>query len=116
MDEAKLTKTDSQIRYSLIRFEVEDTGIGMTPDDMRKIFEAFEQVGDIEKQSQGTGLGLAITKQLVDLMGGELYVRSEFGQGTTFWFEVMLPITEIHEETLRYDISQTIIGYQGKPR
>jgi len=107
--------TDFPRPQSLIRFEVEDTGVGISPEELEKIFEAFEQVGDVKKQAEGTGLGLAITKQLVELMGGELQVRSEFGQGTTFWFELMLPITEIKETNLDSETTEQIIGYDGPP-
>jgi len=77
-----------------IRFEVQDTGIGMTPAQTEIIFHPFEQVGDKEKHLEGTGLGLSITNKLVKLMGGELKVSSVFGKGSTFWFEITLPLQE----------------------
>ncbi len=81
--------------HSLLRFEVEDTGIGITPDQLEKIFQPFEQVGETSRRSEGTGLGLAISRQLVQLMGGDLFVESKLGQGSRFWFEIALPVTEI---------------------
>ncbi len=81
------------------RFEVIDTGIGMNPQQLDKIFQAFEQVGDKKRQEEGTGLGLAISKQLVELMGGQLQVLSEIGKGSTFWFEVILPIVKIDSDS-----------------
>jgi len=77
-----------------IRFEVQDTGIGMTPEQTKIIFQPFEQVGDKKKHLEGTGLGLSITNSLVNLMGGELKVSSVFGKGSAFWFEITLPILE----------------------
>jgi len=98
----------------MCRFEVEDTGVGLTEEQAEKIFEAFEQVGDIKKRAEGTGLGLAITKQLVELMGGDLQVKSKVGQGTLFWFDVTLPVFEKAEVPLVVEDNRTIIGYQGK--
>ncbi len=100
-----------------IRFEVIDTGVGMTPEQLTKIFDPFEQVGDMQKRAEGTGLGLAISRQLVQLMRGELWVKSEYGQGSTFGFDLPLEIVEVDEasssmQTLRTDIS----GYQGEKR
>jgi signal transduction histidine kinase len=74
-------------------FEVSDTGIGMTPDQTERIFEEFEQAEPTTARAfGGSGLGLAICKKLATLMGGDITVRSEFGNGTTF--VVRLPIRE----------------------
>lgn len=74
-----------------VRFEVEDTGIGIPPDRVRTVFEPFRQVDDTKsRRYAGTGLGLAICVALVDRMSGELGVHSVEGQGSTFWFELPL--------------------------
>ncbi|HVY70831.1 MAG TPA: response regulator, partial [Verrucomicrobiae bacterium] len=81
-------ETDSHVR---LRFEVRDTGVGISPATLEKLFQPFQQTEDLAmRRFGGAGLGLVISRQLVELMRGDLGAESEPGRGSTFWFTVHL--------------------------
>lgn len=102
-------------RNGKIRFQVEDTGVGMAPEQLEEIFQPFKQVGDHNRKIEGTGLGLAISRQLVDLMGGEIKVKSTLGKGSIFYFDLDLPEVTEWASATKFDL-QTIVGFKGSKR
>ncbi len=105
--------TNSQEALTTIRFKIEDTGIGMSPEQMERIFLPFEQVGNPLNKAQGTGLGLAITQKLVQMMGSKLEVSSQLGIGTVFWFDLHLKETTAVSKPITPNTG--IIGFKGQP-
>jgi signal transduction histidine kinase len=77
-----------------ILVQIEDTGLGMSKENLEHMFEKFYRVADTEGYTQGTGLGLAIAKRIVEGHGGEIGVESEVGVGTTFWYTLPVPQPE----------------------
>ena len=87
--------TESTEHGHRFRFEVSDTGIGISEADSAQLFGAFTQADrSTSRKYGGSGLGLAISKRLVEAMGGTIGVRRNIGRGSTFWFEVELPESE----------------------
>ena len=89
---------NSSLRREL-RFEVIDTGVGISPKDLEKIFQPFEQVSNCEQKVNGTGLGLSISREIVAQMGGELKVDSKLGIGSIFWFDISFSGGNVFSET-----------------
>jgi len=87
-----LPSADAPPGHVRLRFEVQDTGVGIAEDQAVRLFEPFEQAGSAEQRVGGTGLGLAISRQLVRMMGGEIQLESRLAQGSRFWFEISVPV------------------------
>lgn len=99
---------------SILLFEVEDTGAGIAPNELDRVFEAFVQAPTEVRSQQGTGLGLPISQSFVQLMGGKLQVRSEEGIGTCFYFD--LPVLLAEAPAISQQSTQRIMGLaEGQP-
>ena len=84
--------TDLSTPVRSIRINIHDTGPGIAPENLSRLFEPFDRLGAEQSQTEGTGLGLAVAKKLTEVMGGTIGVESVVGAGSTFWVE--LPVTE----------------------
>ncbi len=107
-------QSEGEEQQQRLRFEVEDSGVGMSAEEVANIFLPFEQVGATATRQTGTGLGLSISRQLVELMGGEVQVKSKKEQGSLFWFEVVLPVVEAPQTATV--VSGQVKGYKGPRR
>ena len=86
------TVLEQNEQEAMLRFEVSDTGVGIAPDVVQRLFRPFSQAdGSTTRRFGGTGLGLAIAKQIIELMDGTIGVQSRVGAGSTFWFTIPLP-------------------------
>ncbi len=106
---------DRSSESASIRFEVEDTGVGIAPEKLDEIFAPFQQVSGHRKQVEGTGLGLAISQKLVHLMGGELQVNSTPGEGSVFRVVLDLPEVPGWKEAAP-KVERTPTGFKGGPK
>ncbi|MBU7586555.1 MAG: CHASE2 domain-containing protein [Nostoc sp. TH1S01] len=115
-DFSPMTNETTEITYQKIRFQIEDTGIGMSPDQLEKIFLAFEQVGEVGRKSEGTGLGLAISQRIAALMGSQIQVQSNLGEGSLFWLDLTVPVPVSHDWNAGTITAskQKIMGIRGR--
>jgi signal transduction histidine kinase/CheY-like chemotaxis protein len=91
----RVTAETATPREVVLRFSIRDTGVGIPADRQQSVFEAFTQAdGSVTRKYGGTGLGLTISSQLVQLMGGRLWVESELGRGSTFFFTASFGIVD----------------------
>lgn len=98
-----------------VRFKIQDTGVGMSEEQLNRIFKPFEQVGQASQMAEGTGLGLAISQKIVRLLGSEIQVRSQVNQGSTFFFDLVLPLAQDGSAPSAERYSH-VLGYTGPER
>ena len=103
-------------RSQVAEFTITDTGEGIAPENIDRIFRPFERVRRAGSTATGTGLGLTITRLLSDIMGGDIAVTSTLGQGSTFKASLMLASINKPQAEFMTPQAQTIYGYQGKRR
>lgn len=101
-------------RSCTIRFQVADTGIGMSSDQLEKIFLPFEQVGEVGQRAEGTGLGLTISQRIATLMGSQIQVSSRLGEGSVFWLDINAPLSREWNEGHLDPTNTKIIGIRGQ--
>jgi signal transduction histidine kinase/ActR/RegA family two-component response regulator len=109
-------RSDPKANSYCLRFEITDTGEGISSDDLARIFLPFEQGRESEKHAQGTGLGLPISKQIVGLLGGDLQVDSDIGTGSSFWFELQVEGSSKSWDNLPQTVEKRITGIDGPRR
>ncbi len=97
-----------------IRFQIEDTGVGMNSEEIEKIFLPFEQVGSLKKRTEGTGLGLAISKNIIEMMDSTINVKSQVGVGSVFWIDLDFPEVLDSSQATPVSEQKNIIGIKGK--
>jgi len=108
-DTKKQQKQNQQHSAAFLRFEVQDSGIGIGEDHHRQIFGTFQQANaSVARNYGGTGLGLAICERLAHLMGGRIGVQSQIGEGSKFWFE--LPFEDVSKNCESHSSSQMEVG------
>jgi PAS domain S-box-containing protein len=112
----ELKNCENQQKITKIRFQVEDTGIGIKPEQIEKIFLPFEQVGDSVYRGEGTGLGLSISQKIVEMMGSKIYVESTPRVGSRFWFDLDVVTVSTEWESITVESTDNIIGYSGEPQ
>ncbi|MGA0201500.1 MAG: ATP-binding protein, partial [Prochlorotrichaceae cyanobacterium] len=96
-----------------INFKITDTGVGISPEEMDRIFHPFEQVGNPQGRKEGTGLGLSITRTIIELMDSHIHVQSEPVMGSTFEFMLTLDLVENWADFRSTTALGRIIGYEG---
>ncbi|OCR02224.1 histidine kinase [Oscillatoriales cyanobacterium USR001] len=109
----ELAINNYRLPMTKIRFQVEDTGIGIEANKLEEIFLPFHQVSEPNYANEGTGLGLSISQKLVKIMGSEIHVNSILGKGSVFWMDLELPLIQNYCPLLKAQEEEQIIGFVG---
>ncbi|GAB4193667.1 MAG: AAA family ATPase [Coleofasciculaceae cyanobacterium] len=104
------------LQPATLKFEVEDTGAGIIPEELDSLFEAFVQTKTGRESQEGTGLGLPISRKFVQLMGGEITVSSEVGKGTIFKFDIRVGVVDVKDIETKQSTRQIIALEPNQPR
>jgi PAS domain S-box-containing protein len=111
----KVGYTD-QTPTTKIRFQIEDTGIGIETNKLEEIFLPFHQVGDRNNFVEGTGLGLSISQKIAKMMGSQIHVQSTSGKGSIFWLDIDLPAVAQCSEVPSAREKRRLVGFTGSKR
>jgi len=100
--------------HTMVRFTVQDSGIGIAPDRQKEIFSAFTQAdSSTTRKYGGTGLGLTISRRLTELLGGRIWVESNLGKGSSFHFTVKLGIAKETEAAGDIRVPESALSSAG---
>ncbi|MGK7916877.1 MAG: ATP-binding protein [Prochloraceae cyanobacterium] len=101
-----------------LRFEVIDTGIGVNEKQLEKIYQPLKKIDFSQKRTIGNGLGLTTSREIIELMGSRLQVKSQLGKGSTFWFDAILPVVKVLPQAQKNRIEEVseVLGYEGRRR
>lgn len=111
--QVEVKESQKKNSHVYIYFAIKDTGIGISQQQLKRIFLPFEQLGDYKSQNEGRGLGLTISQKIVELMGSSISVKSELGKGSIFEFEIEFPIADDWTESSIITSTGKIVGYSG---
>ncbi|HEY9808422.1 MAG TPA: response regulator [Halomicronema sp.] len=106
----RVSKKTLSSNNAILNFEIQDTGVGISPEEMTHLFEAFVQTESGQKAAEGTGLGLTITRKFIEIMGGEITLESTVNKGTIFKFYI--PLQEANLEEITTQIQRRVIGIE----